>query len=209
MMKWTMKEKFDKPDTRLHEMTARYAKASIDAGTRIQDLKAELEAVIQKEFKEGKDLSAEKAAKRKALTEAEAAYEYALDEQRKALEYIGIESQIDRITPADLAKDWTEVYRPAVRESRLTPIVERMAAARAEYLSATLQYVELVDEYRPITSATKELVYGYFSNGTHGATPSLQDIAVIDDLPHITSAELNGIHSDRKLPADLVRMGGK
>lgn len=197
MLAWDKYQEYLKQDERFHQMRERYAQVERDAGTAVQDLVSELDALIKREIQTGDDLSAEKEKIRKKLVEAEKVFDRAKEERHKAYTFIADESAKDRITVLDIVLDWNNVYRPMVREQQLNPIIERMEKARAEYYNAVLDYHDLRDEYHNFYHEIKDKTRntGYFANS----------IVELTDLPRINEEDLSNLQNYRKLPHGIER----
>lgn len=197
MIKWELKEKYDGQHHKYQSTVERYQKAIVAAGTRVEDLKAELDATIRLELTTGEDKSEEKAKIRTKITEAEAAVLSAQEEKLQADEYIRQESEKDRVTVRELVVDWNGPYRNAVREAELSPIVARMAAARDEYYTAMRDYYQLLEDYRLPRKEIADLEY-------NDRRPKdgfwVKEVADPSDLPKVTDEDLADIAKTRKLP---------
>lgn len=173
-----------------------------EAGQRVQDLRAELEAVIRSEFS-GEDKTEEKAALRDKIADAEKAQEEAIDEQAKAFDYTRVAAGEGRITVRDLIVNWNQEYKHEVRKREIQPIFDRLHEARTMYLNALLDLYELRDEYHPLYSEIREKVF--LDNDDHpGNGLSLHEIVPLDFKP-ISRPELIDVMENRKLPIDVKR----
>ncbi len=106
-------------------------------------------------------------------------------------------SKFKRITDQDIAIAWNQEYRPMVREKRLNPIIDRMAAAKEEYFNAVLDYYELRDEYH---SFSQEISYLTRNTGQY-----INSIVELRDLPRISDDELHQISTRKALPVGIDR----
>ncbi|MFM9327963.1 hypothetical protein [Paenibacillus mesotrionivorans] len=196
-LRWELKERYDAQALRFVEITDKYEKAVIDAGTRLQDLKAELDAIVRTEIQTGADKGAEKTKMRARITEAEADVAQAQVERERAADYVRAESEKDRVTIRDLVVDWNGPYLKAVREAELYPIVKRMAAARDAYYSAVLEYYQLVEDYR---LQRHEIAILEYDDKRPGDGIAVHEIANIHSLPLVTYEDFRHIEQFKKLP---------
>jgi hypothetical protein len=204
-VKWVLKEQFDKQDEKFQMITARYQQAVIDAGTRVQDLKAEQEALLRTEFQTGKDLSADKAAIRAKIETAQKELEAAEIEKTQAYVYARTAAEDGRITVRDLLSDWNGPYRQTVREQEFKPIFERMDTAGSDYLNALLDYFELVDRYTPAYSRIHTMAHE--DNVNHpGDNRMPVRIAEYGELPLIGDTINLTVEGTRELPFGIKRV---
>jgi chromosome segregation ATPase len=206
LITWQKYEEFKAQDSKHHEIREKYTKKARDAGQRVEDLKAELGAILTREFREGKNLTAEKEKKRKEMEQAEKEYGEALEEKQKALEFTRTEAESDRITIRDLILDWNRHFVTEVREKELSKIVDRMAKAREEYYNAITDFKELKDKYHPLHSHFKEKVREYYKAGADpGNHLMVNSVAETSDLPMITDDELYSIQTYNRWPSGVER----
>lgn len=207
MKKWDLLEQYEKQDERLNQMKREYLQKEREAKEHVENLKAQYSALIQRELREGKNLDAEKSKLRQQIVDAEKAAELAAQERSEVFRFIDDEhSQADRITIADLAHDWLSNYVPAVRAEEVEPILERMRAARAEYLNAAMDLLELDDEYRALHSRLQEMVNVYYRSGKHGARPHIPRVIDGRSIPTMSGEELHNLQEYRRLPHDVKRV---
>lgn len=207
MIKWELKEKYLKQEEQYREVIARYDKAVIDAGTHLRDLIAEKEQLLRDEFA-GKDVTTEKQRVNAAIEDAKKAVKEAEEERAKAYQFARESALEGRITVRDLSVDWNRTFVPAVRASELPPIVERMKAARSEYLNACLDYLDLVEKYDDLYRETREME---IKDARPGDGLGINAITVKSDMPWITDTDLYAVHTRRELPGDVerVKVGGE
>lgn len=205
MIKWELKEKFERQDEKFHALRARYDQSVIEVGTRIADLKAEQTALLQTELTTGEAKPADKARLMQALEVAEKELATKEAERIEAHRFTNESAQVDRVTVRNLTLDWNGPYRQAVREQELTPIIERMSAARSEYYNAVLDWYELKDRYRDAYSDISTMTYDDNDNhpGDHRAA---SEITKTSDLPMINEEELYYLR--QKLPVGVKRTKG-
>lgn len=202
MIKWELKEKYDQQAGRHKETETKYRQAVIDAGTHLADLKAEVEALVRKEVSTGEDLSRSKDRLREKIAATEKALVTAQEEERVALDQIRSLDVADRVTIRDLVVDWNGPYCRKIREIELQPIIDRMRAARDEYLNAALDYYELIDEYMPTKTEVARMEY---EDARPGDQFAVHDVATVSMLPIVTNDELYGISDHRNLPTGVSR----
>ncbi|WP_148302537.1 hypothetical protein [Caldalkalibacillus mannanilyticus] len=190
-------------DTKFTEMREKYATKTKEAGQRVKDLNAELEAILKREFREGKDLSSEKTKKRKQIEEAEKEYEVASSEQSGAEMYIRTEAREGNITPRDLVADWNTNYRPLVREQIFTPILERMNLAREAYYNALLDLAEERSKY----DQRRRNFVSQFSEVRNEDNHLIYPSEMVDhrELPLITEEGLYRVQQYGEFPAGTKR----
>lgn len=206
-LKWELREKYDAQDVKYLEIQARYNRAVIDAGTRLADLKAQLEALLREEFRTGNDMSAEKAKLRSRIEEAEKAKATAELERAQAYDYTREASAEGRITIRDLVLDWNRSYTKAVREAEFIPIQERMTAARDAYYNAVLDYYEFMERYSPLYSDLRYM--NNQDNENHpGNHASVAEIANRSELPMVIEKDLYYIGERKELPNGIKRSKG-
>ncbi|MFD0675285.1 MULTISPECIES: hypothetical protein [unclassified Paenibacillus] len=207
-MKWELREKYDVQDRQYQAIRDRYDRALIEAGTRLEDLKSEQGALLREEFRTGADMSAQKAKLRAKIDEAEKAKESTALERNQAYDYTRVAAGMDRITVRDLVLDWNGPYRSAVREAELTPVVERISAARSEYYNAVLDFYNLKDRYFSEYNTLHDMAYG--DNKNHSGNHMYpHEIANEGDLSTITNEDLIHIQNRRTLPDGIERKEGK
>lgn len=201
MIKWELKEKYLEQDEHYHEVTARYTKAAIDAGTHLRRLIAEKDQLLRDEFA-GKDVAKEKQRVNAAIEDAKKAVKEAEEDRAKAYDFAREAALEGRITVRDLSVDWNTTFVPAVKEAELTPIVERMKAARADYLNACMDYLDLIDKYDSIYQETREME---IKDARPGDGLGIRPIAATSDMPWITDDDLYKINTRKALPTDVKR----
>jgi hypothetical protein len=208
MIKWELKEQFEQQDAKFHALRARYDQAVIEVDTRIADLKAEQAAILQTELVTGQAKSADKARVMQALEAAEKELATKEAERIEAHRFANDGAQVDRISLRDLLNDWNGPYRQTVREQELTPIVERMAAARSEYYNALLDWYDLKDKYHAKEYEIKDMRYTDNRNRP-GDHRTAKDVTTRSDLPLITEEELYYLQiGNRTLPDGVKRIKG-
>lgn len=207
MIKWDLKEKYEKQDERFQEVRDRYNSAVIMADTHLADLVAEKDAILRQEFQTGKDLSADKQRVSAAIEDAKKKKAQAEEDRSKAYEYSTSASLDGRITIRDLTMDWNSNYAPMVRAKEFSPILERIKRARAEYLNGIIDYYEMVAKYDPAYQEMRELE---LADARPGDMIAVHQIASERDLALITSADLHKVGVDKELPPDVkrVKIGG-
>lgn len=203
MIKWEKYEDFLEQDKKIIAMREKYATKTKEAGQRVKDLNAELEAILKREFREGKDLSSEKTKKRKQIEEAEKEYEVALSEQSEVEVFIRTEAREGYITPRDLVADWNTNYRPLVREQIFTPIMERMNAAREAYYNALLDLAEERSKY----DIRRSYFVSQFSRVRDGDNHLIYPREIVDhrEFPLITEEGLYRLQQHGEFPAGTER----
>ncbi|RED57172.1 hypothetical protein [Cohnella lupini] len=202
MIKFELKEAYEKQDARFAEIKARYQQAVIDAGTRLADLKSEQEELLRQEFSTGADLSKEKAGVRVKIEEAERQLTAAETESRKANDYARDSAAEGRITVRNLVIEWNGKHRNKIRDIELDPIIERMSGARNAYLNAVLDYYEFDRMYSPVWVEMCDLERIDIRPGDGLA---VHKIATPADLPQITDDDLSYIEHYHKLPEGVER----
>ncbi|GIP21061.1 hypothetical protein [Paenibacillus sp. J22TS3] len=203
MIKWELKEKYDKQDQRFHEIRARYDKAVIEAGTHLADLIAQKDAILRQEFQTGKDFSADKQRINAAIETAKEAKTQAEEDRAKAYEFATSASLDGRITIRDLTVDWNTNYAPMVRTKEFPAILERVKKARAEYLNGIIDYYDMVAKYEPAYLDMRQLE---LSDARPGDGIAVHQIVSESDLSLITSEDLHKVGVRKELPADVKRL---
>ncbi|TVY00998.1 hypothetical protein [Paenibacillus cremeus] len=204
MMKWKMREQYEQQDERYNAVLERYNAAVIEAGTRLQDLKAEQAELFKHEFRTGANLTVEKnklAAKIEAAEKDLAAAEH---ERGQAYEFRRTLSD-DRITVRQLLLDWNGPYRSAVRENELQPIIDRLTAARAAYYNALLDVKELEARYNAAYLEMRDMAHR--DNDNHPGN-MMYPLAFFSqsDVPLISREDLLMIEDRRQLPFGIKRV---
>lgn len=204
---WELMEQYNKQGERFRELRERYVQKEREAKEHVQNLKAQYEACIHKELREGKDCTTEKDKLRKQIADAEKAVELAEQERVQAFKYIDEgKVQADRITVAHLAEDYLQNHLPAIRAEEVDPIVERLKAARAEYFNCILDLFEVKDRYQQFVSQFAEMVNRYYYSGNHGARPYIPHVFEAHMVPFINDHELSAVMNYRQLPPDVKRV---
>ncbi|MEH7237313.1 hypothetical protein [Bacillus sp. JJ1562] len=206
MRKWELYEKHKAGIRKdLLELSERYEKKVDVAKEELRKAEIELETVLQREFKEGKELTSEKVAARGKIANAQISLREAESEMDRAKEYITEEQFRERVTAEDLVKDWNGFYAPLIREKEVAPIAKRIEEARAQYLNALMDYFELRSEYAGIYS---EINQSYLDETRNKKGPhyAVHEIVTTRDLKLITNADLFEVEDKRELPRDVERV---
>lgn len=206
MRRFERYEEFVAQDERFNKVRARYDGKVIEAGRRVEDCRAELDAVIRSELSTGEDKSADKVRIRKRIAEAEAEYEAAQEERGKAYEFARDESDRSRITFREVLLEFNGPYRQSVRETELKPIQDRIQRARAEYLNALCDLYEMKSEYYVgIESELRDIAR--LDNESHPGNHMMPlSIVTESDVKPITRAEIVDVMEQRKVPDDVKRV---
>ncbi|RED51132.1 hypothetical protein [Cohnella lupini] len=205
MRTWDLKEKFDRQDEQHNAVVARYEAAVVAAGTQLQDLKTQKDALIHDEFKTGADRSKEKAKLSAQIEAAEKALTAAEHERGQAYEYR--RTMDDRISVRQLVLDWSDGFRSSVRSDELQPVLDRLTKARAAYYNALLDVKDLEAAYEPTFQQLRDMAYN--DNVNHpGDYRSPLPIISNSDIPLITREDLLQIENYRKLPNGIDRTTG-
>jgi hypothetical protein len=205
MKKWDLYEKYTEQDARFHRVVEGYRLKVVDAYERVAEAKFAQSALLKREFAEGIDLSAEKAANREKLAEAERNHVTAQEEWRQASDYGRLAMLANGISVRDLVLDWNGPYKRAVQETELQPILGRMADAKAAYYNAIFDYHELMADYSPMHSVIGELGYNDDKTcpGDHRSTHKIDEGI---QLPNILREDLIHIEQFRTLPDGIKRI---
>lgn len=208
MIKWTLKEAFEKQGEKYNVIRERYDQAVVEVGTRLADLKAEKDAILQAEFRTGEARTEEKARILQLIEAAEKELATKEAERLEAHRFADSGARAERITVRDLTLDWNGPHVQGIREKELTPIIERMAAARSEYYNSLLDWIELKDTYHFEQAEIHQMTYK--DNANHpGDHRSVREVTSKADLPLITESEMYYLQSgNRVLPAGVERVKG-
>lgn len=187
---------FRNQDKDLQAMEAQYRQKMNEAGQRVEDLKAQLQATIADEFRTGKDATTAKNKLKDDIASAEKDYALAKAEYEECLRYTSEKRLETGITAEAVLLSWRDEYLPAVHSEEIQPILDRMSRARSEYLNALLDLREKRQEYLGLCREMYELAQTTRVNGaimaiTHPVdlkpVPLIsgQDLALIDrgELP--------------------------
>lgn len=205
MRKWDLYEKYTEQDARFHKVIEGYRLKVVDAYELVAEAKFAQSALLKREFAEGVDLSAEKAANRDKLAEAERNHVTAQEEWRQASDYGRQAGAVDRISVRDLVLDWNGPHIRVIQETELQPILDRMAEAKTAYYNAVLDYYELMADYSPMYKLIADL--GYEDDKTRpGDHRSVHMIDSGVQLPNILREDLINIEEYRKLPDGIKRI---
>ncbi|GAB6927115.1 hypothetical protein JCM10914A_10980 [Paenibacillus sp. JCM 10914] len=203
MIKWELKEKFDKQDARFTELRSKHDGLVREAEQKVAELVAEKQQILIREF-DGGDVTAERATITKEIETAEKAVQEAKSVRDAAFTYSTEKSREGRITALDLTMDWNNKVIPEIREKELKPIVERMEAARAAMYNALLDYYVLVDKYDSQRREVVELEQRD-SDQCRRMSYAVHSIEQEYNLPLVTSADLTQIKRSRALPNGIER----
>lgn len=207
MIKWELKEKYDEQGTRFAAVIERYSKIMTEAGTHVNDLKAEQEAILRREFQTGEDLSSEKAVMREKIAEAEKAKTAAETEWRRVNDYSRAAQVADGISVRDLVVNWNGPYLAEVRAKELQPIVERMTAARDAYYNAVLDIYEIEATYKTTHKDVRQME---LENKRPGDGIHVHELFSFSNLPQVNDDDLAFIKKNTALPAGIerIKIGG-
>ncbi|MCR2805332.1 hypothetical protein [Paenibacillus soyae] len=208
MVKWELKQRYDEQGTKFKAVIGRYAELLTRAQAKVSGLQAEYEALMQREFQSGADMSVEKAITRSMIVEAQKEAEVAALEYTKVQDYAREAGAAERITIRDLVINWNGPYMTEVRTKELQPIVDRMRAARDAYYNAVLDMYELDERYHAAHYEVQQLEYQDRRPGDGISVHKV--IQSMASLPQVNNEDLMDIGKYRKLPAgvDRTKNGG-
>lgn len=203
MIKWELKEKYDRQDARFVELRSKHDGLVREAEKKVADLVAEKQRILIREF-EGEDVASDRDAITKKIESAEKAVEEAKSVRAAAFAYSTEKAREGRINVLDLTMDWNKNYIPEIREKELKPIVERMEAARAEMYNALLDYFEMTDTYASEYREIRELERRD-ADSLRRVSYAVQEIEQEYNLPLVKLAEMNSVKQRRALPDGIER----
>lgn len=203
--KWDLFEQYETQGEKFADIRAKYEKKEREAGENIGNLKAQYDALISQELREGKDLTAKKDSTRKELADAHHAYELAQMEHHKALDFTTEEAVKSAITVGDLAQDYITNYVPEARKADVQPIIDRIHDARSAYYNALIDLFELRSDYNNVYRTINDMVRTAAHNGQLNPTPHIMHPVELRLVKLISDEELFQLENYRKLPSDVKR----
>lgn len=201
VLKWDLLEDYKEQERRLAGREAKYTKAVEDAQAKVTELYNRLKETIYREVtEESADLSEEKASLRKQIAEAEHALSIAKTERQNALSVI--RTQAGKISRLDLLRNWESDYAGKVK-AQIKPVLDRIEAARSDYLNALYELVEYERAYKHYYNLhVAELINGLRYNGAIHVTSSIVSHKA---AKLITDADLSKLEKGQ-LPDDIERV---
>lgn len=208
MLKWDLKEKYDKQNEGLRAILSKHDGAVNDAESKLSELLAQKQELLRREFTEGRDLSADRSAVTSEIKAAEASLQEAKEMRSAASSFVASStSKPDSISILDLTMDWNENYMQTVRKTELGPIVQKMMTAREQYYNALLDFYELRDEYGRARSEMAELESRDANQGRR-VSYSVSGVEEEYNLPLITADGQYKIKKYRQMPEGIERKKG-
>ncbi|MCM3560903.1 hypothetical protein M4D57_20270 [Brevibacillus borstelensis] len=141
-MRFELVDKLVEQREKMAEAAQAFRDREEQAKQELEALKRQYEQTILQSVREGKDMTKELDALSEQIAAAEKAYKRR-QEERAA--YSNIPNRIS-ITQEDIVREWNEVFRPHVVETRLNPTLKRLLRAKKELIDATMDYLALNKE---------------------------------------------------------------
>lgn len=169
----------------------------------ISEAKSKLDDIIQAEMVSGVEKTAEKAAARKAIEQAETELVYA--EEERTIAHSHFSGPGGNITRAEIVQSYLNEYVPTVKSDHLPSIQQRMKQGADLILSAFHDFNSLKRDYREIQDeiyelsdhATKSGEQPYFYNIVNPFGDQADSGIDINKLAH----QLQDIDGGAKLPS--------
>ncbi|ATY84795.1 hypothetical protein CVV65_07550 [Kyrpidia spormannii] len=194
---------FKNQDIDLQKMEAQYRQKMNDAGQRVEDLKAQLQATIADEFRSGKDATTAKNKLKDDISSAEKDFALAKAEYEECLRYTTEKRQSSGVTAEDVLRSYRDEFVPSVWEGEVKPILDRMAQARAEYLNSLMDLREKEREYAPLRTQMYDLSRTTKVDGAYVAVMNPVDYRQ-SEIPYISGQDLALIERN-ELPSGVER----